>query len=200
MKPDECLQLNLAQFNELVTNYRQRFIHFALTYTQNEYAAEDVVMEAFMALWEKRALLPTDTNIMSYILTSIKNRCINYLKHESVAVQAAESMKNSYEWGLQTRLMTLNAFDPDSIYSKEIISIVREALKDLSPTTRRVFLMSRVSGKPYKKIADELNMTEKGIEFHIGRALKVLRIALKEYMCVLVWMFLLCPEKLSDLL
>lgn len=77
MKPDECLQLNLAQFNELVTNYRQRFIHFALTYTQNEYAAEDMVMEAFMALWEKRALLPADTNIMSYILTSIKNRCIN---------------------------------------------------------------------------------------------------------------------------
>lgn len=200
MESSETLYLDLAQFNELVTKHRLRFVRFACTYIHDEAAAEDAVMEAFMSLWEKRAVLPSDTNVMSYVLTAVKNKALNYLKHKAVVEQAAETMKSSYEWGLQTRLMTLNAFDPDTIYSKEIMSIVRETLKELSPTSRRIFLLSRVSGKPYKEIAEEMDMTEKGVEFHIGRALKALRGALKEYMGVLVWILLLCYEKLSNLL
>lgn len=200
MELHDGLHLNLAQFNDLVTNHRLRFVRFAFTYTQDEDAAEDAVMEAFMSLWEKRTELPSDTNVMSYVLTSVKNKALNYLKHKAVVEQTAETMKSSGAWELQTRISTLTAFEPDNLYSKEIMQIVRETLKELSPTSRRIFLLSRVSGRSYKEIAEEMGMTEKGVEFHIGRVLKALRGTLKEYMGVFLWMLLLWPEKFGDML
>lgn len=194
MESNDHLSLSLAEFNKLVTSHQQRFIHFAYTYTQDEDAAEDAVMESFMALWEKRAQLPADTNVISYVLTAVKNRTLNYLKHKEIEANAAEEMKNLDGWALETRLQTLSAFDPDDLYAKEIMEIVHKTLDGLQPSTRRIFLLSRMEGKPYKEIAAEMEMTDKGVEFHMGRALKALRIALKDYMGMGLVLCLLCLE------
>lgn len=191
MEEHEHLSLTLAQFNKLVTSHQQRFIRFACTYTQDEDAAEDAVMESFMSLWEKRTQLPADTNVISYVLTAIKNKALNHLKHQEIVAQAAAEMKSIDNWALQTRIQTLSAFNPDDLYSKEIMEIVHKTLEELSPTTRRIFILSRMEGKPYKEIAEEMEMTDKGVEFHISRALKVLRIALKDYMGMYLAMLLL---------
>lgn len=189
MESNNHLSLSLAQFNKLVTSHQQRFIRFACTYTLDEDAAEDAVMESFMSLWEKRTQLPADTNVISYVLTAIKNKALNYLKHREVMAQAREDMKNIDGWALETRLQTLSAFDPDDLYSKEIMEIVHTTLNGLQPSTRRIFLMSRMEGMSYKEIAAEMEMTDKGVEFHIGKALKALRITLKDYMgmCLVLW-------------
>lgn len=201
MEPhEECLQLNLAQFNELVTNHRERFVTFAFTYTRDEDAAEDAVMESFMALWEKRSELPADTNVMSYVLMSVKNKALNYLKHEHIAAEANEDLLALREWEHKTRISSLESFEPSTLYTKEIMQIVKDTLREMTPTTRRIFLMSRLSGKPHKQIAKEMEMTEKGVEFHIGRALKALRGPLKKYMEVFLLTLLLCPEEFQDFL
>lgn len=194
MEAHDNLSLNLMQFNKLVMSHQQRFIRFAYTYTQDEDAAEDAVMESFMSLWEKRTQLPADTNVISYILTAIKNKALNYLKHQEIVAQAAAEIKSIDGWALETRIQTLTAFNPDDLYSKEIMEIVNKTLDTFSPSTRRIFLLSRMEGKPYKEIAEEMEMTEKGVEFHISRALKVLRIALKDYMSIYLTLLLLCPE------
>lgn len=190
MESHKNLSLSLAQFNKLVTSHQQRFIRFAYTYTQDEDAAEDAVMEAFMSLWEKRAQLPADTNVLSYVLTAVKNKALNYLKHQEIVMQAATDMKKTDSWALETRLQTLSAFDPDDLYSKEIMDIVNSSLAGLPPATRRIFLLSRMEGKPYKEIAEEMDMTDKGVEFHISRALKVLRTALRDYLGLIILMLL----------
>lgn len=55
--------------------------------------------------------------------------------------------------------------------------------------TRRIFEMSRFENKTVKEIAEETNITAKGVEYHITKALKVLRINLKDYLPLFYFLF-----------
>ena len=57
-----------------------------------------------------------------------------------------------------------------------------ETLKKLPDQTRRVFIMSRFENKSGKEIADILGITVKGVDYHIAKALKALRMSLKDYL------------------
>jgi RNA polymerase sigma-70 factor (ECF subfamily) len=86
---------------------------------------------------------------------------------------------------LKHRMNTLEACDPQDIYTAEITQIIEKTLSSLSPKTRRVFEMRRYDALPVKKIAETLSTTPKTIEYHLSKALKELRIALKDYMTVI---------------
>ncbi len=83
---------------------------------------------------------------------------------------------------LSIRISTLEACNPNDIFSKEIQSILTKTLDDLPLQTKRVFMMSRFEQKSGKEIAEELGITVKGVDYHIAKALKALRISLKDYL------------------
>lgn len=67
--------LDLKAFNRLFGEYQQRFIRFAGTYVSDAATAEDIVMESFMAAWEKRDMLSASA-FPPYALTIVKNKCL----------------------------------------------------------------------------------------------------------------------------
>ena len=71
---------DLKAFNQLFTDYQGRFIRFANTYVRDVAVAEDFTIEALMYYWENRHSLEEDSNVPAYILTIIKNKCLNYLQ------------------------------------------------------------------------------------------------------------------------
>lgn len=74
-------------------------------------------------------------------------------------------------------------------YSHEIQTIIHNTLQSLPEQTRRIFEMSRFENKTVKEIAEETNITAKGVEYHITKALKVLRINLKDYLPLFYFLF-----------
>lgn len=176
----------LKAFNQLFADYQQKFIRFANLYVKDEDVAEDFTMEAFMQYWEKRHTLQTDSNIPAYILTIIKNKCINYLQHIQIKEEVNEQLKNHAEWELNTRISTLEACNPNELFTAEAREIINRTLAHLPGQTRRVFIMSRYENKPYKEIAETLGMTPKGVEYHIAQALKKLHANLKDYLLILL--------------
>lgn len=72
---------DLASFNKFFTENQHRFIRFAWTYTRDEVVAEDIVMESLMAYWENRDHMTPEINPAAYVLTVVKNKCLNYLRH-----------------------------------------------------------------------------------------------------------------------
>ena len=90
---------------------------------------------------------------------------------------------------LSTRISTLEACNPDEIFSEEVESIVRETLDLLPEQTRRIFLLSRFENKSNKEIAEEMKISIKGVEYHISKALKVLRVSLKDYLPLFYFYF-----------
>lgn len=57
------------------------------------------------------------------------------------------------------------------VEAMELRRAFRRALRPLSRKTRRIFLMHRLRGMTYRSIANELGMSNKAVEKHIGRAL-----------------------------
>ena len=94
----------LKAFNQLFTDYQGRFIRFANTYVRDMDVAEDFTIEALMYYWENRHSLEANSNIPAYILTIIKNKCLNYLQHLQVREEANEQIKNHADWELNTRI------------------------------------------------------------------------------------------------
>lgn len=173
--------VDLNEFNRLFTDNQRSFVRFAYTYIRNEEAAEDVVMEAMMACWEARDRLLSDGNPMAYVLTAIKNRAFNYLHRLQLEGEASAAMSEHAQWELSNRIATLEACDPVELFSDEVQVIIDDTLSRLSSTTRRIFLLSRYEDKSYKEIALLMGMSVKGVEFHVSKALKELRMALKDY-------------------
>lgn len=158
---------DLKAFNQLFADYQGRFIRFANIYVRDIAVAEDFTIEALMQYWENRNTLKADSNVPAYILTIIKNKCINYLQHIQVREDASEHLKNHAEWELNTRISTLEACNPEELFTAEAQEIVNKTLATLPEQTRRIFIMSRYENKPYKEIAETLGMTTKGVEYHI---------------------------------
>ena len=77
----------------------------------------------------------------------------------------------------------------EEIFSHEIQTIIHNTLQSLPEQTRRIFEMSRFENKTVKEIAEETNITAKGVEYHITKALKVLRIKLKDYLPLFYFLF-----------
>ena len=78
------MSIDLNAFNKFFIDYQQRFVHFACTYVHDEAVAEDFVVESMMYYWENKDRLSADTNIPAYVLTTIKHKCIDYLRHQQV--------------------------------------------------------------------------------------------------------------------
>ncbi|NDV58652.1 RNA polymerase sigma-70 factor [Bacteroides sp. 519] len=167
-------------FNKLFLDYKQRFTHFARTYVGELETAEDIVIDSLIYYWERRHEL-NNTNIPAYILTVIKNRCLNHLQHEQTRENVEAYLAKQEDWELNLRIATLEACNPEKIFSEEIQSIIKETLHSLSPLSREIFIRSKINNQSNKEIAAVLNLSVKSIEYHITKTLKALRIALKDY-------------------
>lgn len=175
MSPD------LKNFNELFSEYRHRFIRFAMSYISNEAAAEDIVMESFMVYWEQRSRLRPDTNPPAYIFNTVKYKCLNYLRAQGIRQEAGASMALHNRELIKTRIATLEACDPEKLFSAEVTDLIKKGLDSLPQRTRDIFIMSRYHDKSHIQIAEELGIPLRTVEYEISKALKVLRERLKDY-------------------
>ena len=175
-------------FNEIYTSYYKKSFFFAKSYVHDDLAAEDIASDSLIKLWEKLKTEKIDY-IEPLLLTILKNKALDYLKHEEVKRTAFESMADWHQQELSIRISTLESCDPNEIFSDEVESIIRETLKLLPEQTRQIFLLSRFENKSNKEIAEQMGISIKGVEYHISKALKALRITLKDYLPLFYFFF-----------
>ena len=115
---------HIQYFNKLYNEYNECFIRFAYGYVRDRAVSEDFVSEGFTSYWENRHNLAADTNPPAYILTIIKNKCLNHLQHLQTRYRVKEELKKHSEWVLQTKISTLEVCDPEHLFSSEIQHII----------------------------------------------------------------------------
>ncbi len=71
---------------------------------------------------------------------------------------------------------------PDKLFESELYDLVRDCIKGMPDLTRTVFIASRFEDKTYAEIADELHIPQRQVTAHIQKALKILRVELKDYL------------------
>ncbi|MFA6767473.1 MAG: RNA polymerase sigma-70 factor [Parabacteroides sp.] len=173
-------------FSALFEQYKEPFILFANSYLHERVVAEDIFIEAMMQYWEKRQELSPDTNIPAYILTIIKNKALNHLRHLDVKLEVEAEIFDHQTKELKFRISSLESCDPSELFSEEMQSIIRKTMDELNEQTRRIFYKSRYENKTNREIAEELGISIKTVELHISKALKLFRARLKDYLPLIV--------------
>lgn len=180
----------LKEFNKLFNLYYNPFVRFATSYVRDTSVAEEITSEAFSIFWEKHQSIPEVTNYPAYILTIVKNLSLNYLKRSILKQNTQDRMQKAIEWELTTRINNLEVCDPEYLFSKDVESILHATINKLPKRTKEVFLLSRFEQKTHKEIADTLNITTKGVEYHISQAISRLKVSLKDYLPMSIFIFI----------
>ena len=163
-------------FEQLFKAYYDATCHYVMRVIRDSDTTEEVVQSTFVNLWEKRELIRPDINFKSYLFRSAYNTALNYIKHQKVVSNYVA--KKQEKIGLIQQDYV--SHQPDFELQKKIT----DAINELPPQCQKVFRLSREEGLKYHEIAEELGISKKTVEIHIGKALKILRLRLKEYLCV----------------
>ena len=180
----------IHSFNILYTRYYKKAFLFTKSFVHDESVAEDIVSDALIKLWEILKIKETD-HADALLLTILKNKSLDHLKHEAIKAEALHSMSSMSQRELEIRISTLQACDPEEIFSEEVKKIIADTLATLPGQTRHIFIMSRFQNRSNKEIAEQLGISVKGVEYHITKALKPLRLRLKDYLPVLYFLLLI---------
>jgi len=173
--------LNLSSFAELYATYYQKCFLFTKSYVHDRFVAEDIASESLIKLYE---MIRSEeiNNIPAYLLVLLKNRSLDYLKNLAIRKKAHNHLSKLGHEELSFRILSLEECDPNIIFSEEIQHIIEQTLSGLSPQTREIFILSRYENLSNKEIALQLDMSVKNVEYHISKALKSLRVSLKDYL------------------
>ena len=182
-------KVELKDFNKIFGEFQQKFIQFAMSYVNDIEVAEDIVVDGFMKTWENRESLFVET-LKSYTLVIIKNKCLNYLRSQAIRNKVHSDLYDHSQRALNTRIATLEACDPEEVFSLETKERIDRAIDKLPEKTKDIFIRSRFFGEGYKEIAQEKGVTVKSVEFEISKATKLLRNYLKEYLTYVALLFL----------
>ena len=183
-------QQNTIDYEALYLLHFSKMKRFAKEYVVYEEDAENLVQDIFADLWDKKELLQTMTAValVSYLYTTLKNRCLNFIRHKAVEAAAAEQIQEEYYTTLQLNINSLEALNSNVFDEEDMTCLVEKALNLLSGRCRKIFIMNKLEGK--KQIAEELQISINTVETQMGIAYKKMRAALLKHHNLLL--FLLC--------
>ena len=145
----------------------------AFKFVVDSTAAEEVVQETFLTIWEKRQTLQIHSSAYGYLAKAVQNRCINYLKSSYNRTHELGDLPESAQPTINTTEETLNAW--------ELEQLLAQAIQALPQNCRIIFNLSRQAGLTYEEIAIELGVSKETVKSQIKIALKKLRDFLKEH-------------------
>lgn len=165
-------------FEQLFKKHFKDLHSYACSMVKDEAVAEGVVQNVFLKLWERAERLNEQQATAPYLYRAVHNESLNHLKHKKVRqAYAAYAMKQQvYEKSSATSKVQLS----------ELQQKISVALNDLPQQCRLIFQMSRFREMKYQEIALELGISVKTVEAQMGKALKVMRIKLADYLPILI--------------
>jgi RNA polymerase sigma-70 factor (family 1) len=169
-----------AAYEQLFRTYYPRLCGFAATLVTDREEAEEVVQTLFCRLWEQRDTLEVTTSVQAYLFRAVRNASLNHLKKVKI--------RDTYKAHNLATMEQNHAFQPDHAVHSELRQALEKAIAGLPEQCRIVFKMSRFEELKYKEIAEKLGISPKTVENQMGKALKVLRLQMVEFLS-LVFIF-----------
>lgn len=168
----------LAVFEKLFHAYHDKLHLYAFNILKDSEAASDIVQLVFKKLWEKRNDLVMEEAIAGYLYKTTYSLCLNDIRNNRIRRE-------------HTRLATIhttrtNDNAKDKVLTGELTRRIQQVLDDLPAQCRLIFIMSRMDGKKYAEIAKELDISVKTVEAQIGKALKIFKAKLSDYLVLIL--------------
>lgn len=172
------LEGDSSAFSTIFTAYYRDLVIFAIRFTHDSNESEEIVQNTFVKLWEDHESIRINSSLKSYLLKSVQNKCIDWLRHRKIVnIHDSKVLINSVEYESNT---------DNYLLQSELQEQIDSALGKLPQEVSEAFRMNRYKGLKYHEIAKIMNVSERTIEVYIGKALALLRKYLQEYFLAII--------------
>jgi len=184
-EPEALLQMtdgNIDAYRFLFDHHFTDLCNFLLIYLHSKELSEEIALEIFTYIWEKRETLQIRATFKSFLFASAKNKAISHYRKEHktifTSLESGESM------------MTDISSAQICMENNELRAIIDSAISKLPEKSRQVYQLAWEENLSHKEIAEQLGITPKTVENHVGIALRKLRESLKPYykQIFMVWL------------
>ncbi|WP_316734509.1 RNA polymerase sigma factor [Pedobacter aquatilis] len=159
-------------YEKIYFAFSKELLVAAFKKTGDRVIAEELVQNIFISLWEKRETLQIE-NLQAYLFGALKLSVINHIRSLVTENKYIEYQALSY---------TENSDDTNhSIALNDLSGIIEESINSLPSKTQEVFRLSRYQYQSVKDISNELNISEKAVEYHITRSIKRIKEYIKNF-------------------
>ncbi len=153
-------------FHLVYTNYYKMLVVYAIGFVKEQEVAEDLVQELIISIWEQDNNFQHINAFKSYLYNSVKNKCLNYIKHQSVKDRYAQTIKAEQPFNLH--------IEEDDTEEQELYRQLFMIVDQLPQRCKQVFEL-QMQGKKNKEIAEVLNISIETVKTQKKRALKKLK-------------------------
>lgn len=168
---EEDSQTALRNFYNLCFD---RFFRIAYYYLKREEWAQEVVLDVFMKIWEKRDSLKQIGNLEDYFFITVKNASLNYLAKEERYIHNSEEISD--------KVSTHENSPEEILINEELFSHYVKALDRLPERCREIFIRVREEKQSYAEVAKELNISTNTVDVQLQKAVARLRTILLRYL------------------
>jgi RNA polymerase sigma-70 factor (family 1) len=161
--------------------YKKIFLHFygslksfAIAIVKDNEAAEDIVSDTMMNIWNAGSKIAQIEKLDRYLFTATKNNALNFLKK-----QKAQPVT------LNESILVNTATGNNALQQVELVEtekVIAECVGHLPPQCVMVYKLVKEEGFAYKKVSEILEISQNTIETHMRIALKRIRAALENYL------------------
>ncbi|MGC8865942.1 MAG: RNA polymerase sigma-70 factor [Bacteroidales bacterium] len=167
-------------FHQLFEKNYNSLEWYAFSYVREREAARDLVSEAFLQLWQRRSNFEDSRDPIPWLKTTIHNRALNHLRDHRKFHPDLEAILHDYDSSQQPF---------DSVDFKQLQRTLNKTLEKMPERVREVFLLSRDENLKYQQIAERLGISVKTVEVQMGKALRILRENLGEFLPLVILLF-----------
>lgn len=168
---------DIKSFEILFKDYYEDLCVHATHYLKDLDLAEEAVQDVFFNIWKNKEHINIKQSVKSYLYVSTKNKCLKMIRSQNTANQYSNYIQNTPRQHVSTPVDELNV--------KELNLLIERTLKELPDKAREIFKMNRFQGLKYTEIADRLSISVKTVEANMGKALKIFRRNLNEFLKVI---------------
>jgi RNA polymerase sigma-70 factor (ECF subfamily) len=165
---------NEKGFEQVFKTHFKNLHMYACTILKDPDLAEDTVQNVFYKLWEKIEGLNFSSSVAAYLYTSVYHESLNCLKHQKIKIthraHIVRQMNDRADSG------------PKKILLNELEKRLQTVINDLPEQCRTIFQLSRFEELRYREIGDRLGISVKTVENQMGKALKILRMKLIDFL------------------
>ena len=161
---------NHHAFTTLYLKYFQGLVLVSDKYVKDIDVAKEIVQDVFLKMWESPVGLEHVTSIKPYLYRTVINASLNHLKRQKNIMQHHVKIADEITYD------SIDALHEE----QELKLLIYNEIENLPPQCKKVFKMSRFDGLKYREIAVMLGISEKTVENHMVKALKILRDRLYE--------------------
>ena len=157
------------RFHTLFVEMYPKLVRYAAALMTDTDEARDIVSDVFERAWQRHAMLDDESG-HAWLYASVRNACLNRLKHLQVEREHLEAV-----------IEATRADMADNYRQHEVLlRRAEEIAHSLPEPTRSILRMCYWDKQTYRQVAEHFGISPDTVKKHISKALRTLRETMRE--------------------